>query len=263
MKFLHLLFAIISVEVFSADETTNNFIKKDPERILFVGNSYLYYNDSLHNHFRRMVEEAFPSKIDNLEFKSATIGGSRLSHHNIDHLLNHKNLSVSKPFDLVILQGGSGEVLSKKSRNEFVKQSRKLIKKIRKEGSEPALYMIHAYGKSHKKYDPNMINKVIETYEASGMKNNVLVLPVGIAFEKAYKLDKTIKLHKHFDGSHPDIHGTYLAASVLYASIYKKDPTLIHYDYFGAINQKDRGFLQNVAKSTVEEYFNIELNGSS
>ena len=100
----------------------------------------------------------------------------------------------------------AGEVLSKKSRNEFAKQSRKLIKKIRKVGSEPALYMIHAYGKSHKKYDPNMINKVIKTYEASGMKNNVLVLPVGIA-EKAYKLDKTIELHKFFDGLHP----TYLA----------------------------------------------------
>ena len=37
-----------------------------------------------------------------------------------------------------------------------------------------------------------MINKIIKTYEASGMENNVLVLPVGIAFEKAYKLDKTI-----------------------------------------------------------------------
>jgi lysophospholipase L1-like esterase len=263
MKFLYLFFTIISVQVVSADEAKDKFIQKDPERILFVGNSYLYYNDSLHNHFRRMVEEAFPNKIDNLEFKSATIGGSRLSHHNIDHLLNHKNLSVSKPFDLVILQGGSGEVLTKKSRNEFAKESRKLIKKIRKAGSESALYMIHAYSKSHNKYDPNMINKVIKTYEASGIKNKVLVLPVGIAFEKAYELDESIELHKFFDGSHPDILGTYLAASVLYASIYKKDPTLIDYDYFGAINVKDREFLQKVAKTTVEEYYNIKLYGSN
>ena len=263
MNFLYLLLTIISVQVFSSDTSKEEFIQKNPERILFIGNSYLYYNDSLHNHFRRMVEEAFPSKIDSLEFKSATIGGSRLSHHNIDHLLNHKNLSVSKPYDLVILQGGSGEVLTKKSRNEFAKQSRKLIKKIKEAGSEPALYMIHAYGKSHKKYDPNMINKVIKTYEASGIKNKVLVLPVGIAFEKAYKLDKTIELHKFFDGSHPDILGTYLAASVLYASIYKKDPTLIDYDYFGAINVKDRDFLQKVAKTTVEEYYNIKLYGSN
>ena len=96
MKFLYILLSIISVQVFSFDETKEEFIQKDPERILFVGNSYLYYNDSLHNHFRRMVEEAFPSRIDSLEFKSATIGGSRLSHHNIDHLLNHKNLKKSE-----------------------------------------------------------------------------------------------------------------------------------------------------------------------
>ena len=263
MKILLLFLGLINLTVYSEEISNENYINENPKRILFIGNSYLYYNDSLHNHLRRMVEEAFPSNIDNLEFKSATIGGSRLSHHNLDHLLNHKNISVSKPFDLVILQGGSREVLSKKSRNEFAKQSRKLIKKIRKAGSEPALYMIHAYGKSHKKYDPNMINKVIKTYEASGMKNNVLVLPVGIAFEKAYKLDKTIELHKFFDGSHPDILGTYLAASVLYASIYKKDPTLINYNYFGAINDKDREFLQNVAKTTAEEYYNIKLYGSN
>ena len=263
MKALLLFLGLIHLTVYSEDISNENSINEYPKRILFIGNSYLYYNDSLHNHLRRMVEEAFPSKVDNLEFKSATIGGSRLSHHNIEHLLNHKNLSVSKPFDLVILQGGSGEVQSKKSRNEFAKQSRKLIKKIRKAGSEPALYMIHAYGKSHKKYDPNMINKVIKTYEASGMENKALVLPVGIAFEKAYKLDETIELHKFFDGSHPDILGTYLAACVLYASIYKKDPTLIDYNYYGAINNKDRKFIQKVAKSTVEEYYNIKLYGSN
>ena len=27
-----------------------------PQRILFVGNSYFYYNDSLHNHVRRIVD---------------------------------------------------------------------------------------------------------------------------------------------------------------------------------------------------------------
>jgi lysophospholipase L1-like esterase len=259
MKLLYLLLVIITFQSSAFNELKNNFDLKDPERILFIGNSYLYYNDSLHNHFRRMVEETFPNKIDSIEFKSATIGGARLSHHNLDHLLDHKNLSVSKPFDLVILQGGSGEVLTKKSRNEFAKQSRKLIKKIKKTGSKPALYMIHAYGKSHKKYDAKMINKVIKTYELSGLKNNALVIPVGIAFDNAYKLDQTIQLHKFFDGSHPDMLGTYLAASVLYASIYKRDPTLIKYDYFGTINKKDKEFLQQVAKQTVEEYYSLKL----
>ena len=30
----------------------------NPTRVLFVGNSYFYYNDSLHNHVQRMVAAA-------------------------------------------------------------------------------------------------------------------------------------------------------------------------------------------------------------
>ena len=78
-----------------------------PNRILFVGNSYFYYNDSLHNHVRRMVAEKFPERSKLAVYKSATIGGSKLSHHNLDHLLDSKNIGVENNFELVILQGGS------------------------------------------------------------------------------------------------------------------------------------------------------------
>ena len=60
-----------------------------PETILFIGNSYLYYGDSLHNHFRRMVEEYFTG-YDASSVKSATIGGSRLKHHNVERLIKPK-----------------------------------------------------------------------------------------------------------------------------------------------------------------------------
>ncbi len=31
---------------------------KNPQRVLLVGHSYIYYGDSLHNHLRRMVAAA-------------------------------------------------------------------------------------------------------------------------------------------------------------------------------------------------------------
>ena len=34
-------------------------IAEYPKRILFVGNSYLYYNDSVHNHVERMLIEHY------------------------------------------------------------------------------------------------------------------------------------------------------------------------------------------------------------
>ncbi|MEZ5658337.1 MAG: hypothetical protein R3E83_07325 [Burkholderiaceae bacterium] len=49
---------------------------ENPMRVLLVGNSYLYYGDSLHNHLRRMVMAADPSTEKQLKYKSATIGGA-------------------------------------------------------------------------------------------------------------------------------------------------------------------------------------------
>jgi hypothetical protein len=53
-------------------------------RVLFIGNSYLYYNDSLHNHVKRMASERFSATASrDFQYKSATIGGARLQHHDI------------------------------------------------------------------------------------------------------------------------------------------------------------------------------------
>ena len=55
-----------------------------PQRLLFVGNSYLYYGDSLHNHVRRMVIAAGIHPKKKLKYKSATISGSAIFDHNIE-----------------------------------------------------------------------------------------------------------------------------------------------------------------------------------
>ena len=95
--------------MFAFNVSVNELKNKSPERVLYIGNSYLYYNDSLHNHVRRMLEESYGYEFDRGNYKSVTISGSRTSHHNIDYPLNHVNLGAEKPFELVILQGGSGE----------------------------------------------------------------------------------------------------------------------------------------------------------
>jgi len=87
-----------------------------PKRVLFVGNSYLYYGDSLHNHVRRMVVAGDPALEKALQYKSATIGGANLAHHNIEYLTEPGRIGVKQPFELVILQDGSAAPLSEKRR---------------------------------------------------------------------------------------------------------------------------------------------------
>tara|TARA_X000000368_G_scaffold15670_1_gene12400 strand:- start:1646 stop:2461 length:816 start_codon:yes stop_codon:yes gene_type:complete len=230
-----------------------------PEKLLYIGNSYLYYNDSLHNHVRRMLEEYYQKEIERSNYKSVTISGSRLSHHDIDYSLNHKNLGAEKQFELVIIQGGSGETLTKEERIAFNNEAEKMIKKVKQVGAEAALYMIHAYVEPHPDTSPEMITNIKKMYLEAGNKNNVLVVPVGIAFENAYNKKPKIKLHKNYDGTHPNILGTYLAACVIFTSITHKSPINIKYDYFGKINSDDKLFLQNIAHKTVEDFFSIKL----
>jgi len=90
-----------------------------PTRVLLVGNSYFYYNDSLHNHVRRMAMAADPSLEKKMKYKSATIGGASLDQQDIDYLTKPGQIGVKQPFQLVILQGASNEPLSEQKRAKF------------------------------------------------------------------------------------------------------------------------------------------------
>ena len=259
MKYILLLILLYSNSIFALDVEISSLENKKPERVLYIGNSYLYYNDSLHNHVRRMLDEVYESEIDTTNYKSVTISGSRSWHHDIDHSLNYKNLGVKKPFQLVIFQGGSGETNTVNERNIFSDEVSKIVKKIQYAGAEAALYMIHAYVEPHEDTDPRMIENIKQMYIDAGNKNDALVIPVGIAFENAYKARPNIKLHKHYDGTHPNILGTYLASCVVFSSITHLSPLNIQYSYFGEISDVDKKFLQKIAKETVEDFYNIEL----
>ena len=259
MKLAFIIILIYSNTIFASDVTVNELKNKSPERVLYIGNSYLYYNDSLHNHVRRMLEESYGREFDTGNYKSVTISGSRMSHHNIDHSLDHKSLGAEKPFELVILQGGSGETNSIEERNIFAQEVNVMVDKIHNKGAEAALYMIHAYVEPHEDTSPDMIKNIKKMYIDTANNNNILVIPVGIAFENAYIEKPKIKLHKHYDGTHPSILGTYLAAAVVFSSITQKSPKNIKYNYYDAIGDLDIEFLQKIAHETVEDFYSINL----
>jgi hypothetical protein len=244
MIYILLSIFIFSNFLFSSEVQITGLKNKNPERVLYIGNSYLYYNDSLHNHVRRMLEEFYANKIDTSNYKLVTISGSRSWHH---------------PFQLVIFQGGSGETDTASERKIFSDTTIEVINTIHKSGAEAALYMIHAYVEPHKNTNPKMIEDIKKMYIEAGNKNNALVIPVGIAFENAYKAQPDIVLHKPFDGSHPSLLGTYLASCVVFASITQQSPLEIDYNYYGEISNSDKVFLQEVAHKTVEDFYNIEL----
>ena len=212
------------------------------EKILFVGNSYLYYNDSVHNHVENLLREHYEN--ESVDTKLTAIGGSKLQHHSIDQILNYKNFNLDKPVNKIIFQGGSSEVITAKSRENFRRTAKNYSEKAQAMGIETYLYMTHAYRDSDLRYEENLIEKIKLTYYEAAEISNSTVIPVGIAFEIAYEKKPNIKLHLP-DGTHPNMLGTYLASSTVFATLTGTSPEGLEYDYMGRVN--DKAFLQKVA----------------
>jgi len=259
-NFIFILFtAFLSTKVLPAEviEPTKKSLETDsPTHILFVGNSYFYYNDSLHNHVSRLVQAHDPALSKDLEYKSATIGGAALEHHPLVSHLSPGQLGIEEPFQVVILQGGSSEPLSDRRRARFIQAAKNHNAKIRARGAETVLYMTHAYRPPHQRFDPEMIHAIESLYVSTANQINAMVIPVGLAFEEAYRLKPDIMLHKHFDGSHPDILGTYLAACTVFVTLYNAECSGNSYNYFGEVSESDAEFLQRVADDTVKKFLN-------
>ena len=228
--------------------------KSNPERVLFVGNSYYYYNNSLHNHVSNLVKAADPALGAKLQFKSATIGGSALHQHNIAHLTEPGRIGVSQPFQWVVMQGGSGEPLSVARREVFRKTAASHAELVKARGGQVALYMTHVYVKPHKQQKATNIQATESLYVEVGNEIGALVIPVGLAFEEAYRRDPDLKLH-HPDGTHPSLLGTYLAACTTYAVLYAQTPVGNVYRAEGAIDEPLATRLQQVAQDVVTQFF--------
>jgi len=167
-----------------------------------------------------------------------------LQHHSIDQILNYKNFNLDKPVDKIIFQGGSSEVINAKSRENFRLTAKNYSEKAQAMGIETYLYMTHAYRDSDVRYEENLIEKIKLTYYETGEISNSTVIPVGIAFEIAYEKNPNIKLHLP-DGTHPNMLGTYLASSTVFATLTGASPEGLEYDYMGRVS--DKAFLQKVA----------------
>lgn len=257
LKYIGLVWLILGLTACSLRTDpvpSSNNTNVPPKRVLFVGNSYFYYNDSLHNYVRHLVRKSDPGLKGKLQFKSATINGAHLHHHDIDHLTKAGAIGVKEPFEWVVLQEFSGAALSEGGQKLFRQTVRRFDQVIKARGGRTALYMTPAYVAPNRKAAPENIDLIRDLYVSAGLSTGAKVIPVGLAFEEAYKRRPGIQLHKSFDGSHPDLMGTYLAACTVYASLYERSPVGNAYKVWGQIDDEIAGFLQQVAWDTVRQF---------
>lgn len=218
---------------------------ESPKHVLFIGNSFSYYNDSLHGHLRHLVLAADPGHEKEYVFRSSTISGAYLYQHSGDLPYELQD----KRWDVVVLQGQSKEPMAgdAKKSERFRQVARGFDGLIKASGAKTVFFMTWAYqGK------PEMTAPLAEGYESIANDLDDLVVPVGLAFRRSLEERPALVLHFK-DHMHPSLAGTYLAACTFYAALYGKSP--VGNPYTADLDGETARFLQGVAWDTVREYY--------
>lgn len=238
------------------------------QSVLFVGNSYFYYNNGIHHQLSGLVAAADPQGGKKFKTVSITISGGGLSWHDVGSyfrpdgvssysIVDDREIRLNDPekrFDVVVMADCSRCPIHPKLTGVFHEAVRRHSETVRLHGAKPVLMMTWANANK-----PEMTTPLAEQYTLAGNENQALVVPAGLAFAKARARRPSIILQQN-DNSHPTLSGTYLAACTLYAALYGKSP--VGSSFTGAVQPRTQGldpdtarFLQEVAWETVREYF--------
>ena len=231
-----------------------------PRAVLWVGNSFFYYNNSMHSHVLAFIRAADPQS--RARAVSVTISGSGIDWHDLESYFRPDGIGkysfvgdnelvfnddAARRFDAVIVMDCSQCPIHPKLKSVFHEYVKKQSGIARAHGARAILFMSWAY-----KDRPQMTAQLAEQYTIAGNANGALVIPAGLAFAKAVARRPELELYQA-DKRHPSLAGTYLAAATVYAAVYGKSP--VGSAYTAGIERGTAGFLQSVARETVEEYF--------
>lgn len=253
----NVIFLIFTLLVFSScdenlgiENAGNQPISKS---VLFIGNSYSNYND-----MPEQVQEMARSVNDELILGLHVPSGTSISDHDNSALLVEK--INSRNWDYVTIQTQSLESALSQEHfdNEVYPHVQSLVSKIRNNSTSiPLFYM--TWGYKNGEYPPcplpylcefeGMHEKVRERYTFMAQDTNSALCPVGTVWKKMRDLHPIVELYRA-DESHPNRHGSYLAACTFYTIIFQKDPTLMNYNNSILDDQKEL-IIKNQVKQTV------------
>ncbi|MCQ4863485.1 S-layer homology domain-containing protein [Pseudoflavonifractor phocaeensis] len=213
---------------------TKHFAAGEEElSVLFIGNSYTYYNDGVWSHFQKLAYSAgYNVKVD-----SVTIG----SHHLYEFAnpseadpnggpLVEKKLSTNQ-YDYVFLQEQSTYPIT--NYNDFADAAEKLYDRIMLHNDACKVILYQTWGResgsSNLTQDgrgwtnETMTHDLEYAYAKLGETLNVPASPAGTAFHDVYA-DSGAKIDMYdADQTHPTLAGTYLASLVHIGTVFGKE----------------------------------------
>lgn len=219
-------------------------------KVLFLGNSYTGVNN-----LPQIVHDVALSAGDTLVFDSYTPGGYQLIDHSNDVISQNKIMTGG--WDYVVIQGQSQEPIT--LNNQFNSGGSALYNQIKQYNPCTVTMPYMTWGRKNGDVSNCAAFPVMCTYQGmdSTIRSHYLTLtnfingevsPVSVVWNYLRQNYPGIDLYQT-DESHPSLAGSYAAACCFYASLFKKDPTLITFDF--GLNATDASIIRNAAKTQV------------
>ena len=245
----------------SAAGATETPAADPPASLLWVGNSFFYYNNSLHNLYGRLARAATPNVRQ--RSVSVTISGSGADWHDMASYFRADGIGrysfvgdnqivfnpPGRQFDAVIMMDCSQCPIHPQLSPVFHDMMNKHSATAVRHGVRPVLFMSWAY-----KDKPEMTAQLAEQYTRAGKANQAKVIPAGLAFARAIAQRPLLELYQP-DKRHPTLAGSYLAACTTYAALHGKSPEGNRFT--AGLAPELAAFLQTVAWQTVQAYSGV------
>lgn len=242
MKFFFNFFLCwISLTSFAQDKAVK------PVKVLFIGNSYTYYH-----HLPQLCSGMAASVGDVLITDQSTVGGYRLQQHSInsntlDKIKNgspdYNNNKAKTSWDFVVLQEHSQLPSNpdKEVETGVLPYVHFLDSMIHQYNGQAKTVFYQTWGRKNgdssrcAAWPPvctyrGMDSLLQVSYTRMAKNNNALLAPVAAVWRFIREKHPAIELY-YKDESHPAAAGSYAAACCFYTVFFKKDPTLISFDY--------------------------------
>jgi uncharacterized protein DUF4886 len=229
------------------------------QSVLWVGNSFFYYNNGIHSMVSGLSAAA--GKEHRIRNVMATIGGSGIDWHDVDSYLRpdshmgsysfvgENEIVFRKPgrqFDTMVVMDCSQCPIHPQLGKVFHEYAKKDSDIARKYGVRPVFFMSWAY-----KDKPEMTAQLADAYTREANANGALVIPAGIAYAKAIERRPDLEFYQP-DKRHPTRIGTYLAACTSYAALTGNSP--VGNSYTAGLDREMATFLQAAAWDAVREF---------
>jgi len=215
-------------------------------RVLFIGNSYTSVND-LPSVFANLAR----SGNHRVEAGKATADGARLA----DHASSSSTAAAitSAKWNVVVLQEQSQIPAVEQFRQaQMYPAARALVASVRQAGARPMFFLTWAHRDGWPENGlvdyRSMQSAIDDAYLAIAGEQHAAIAPVGYAWQALLAQEASPGLWQD-DGSHPTAKGTYLAACVFYAAIFRESPAGL--TYRGDLSDVEASKLQEVAAATV------------